>query len=118
MRQIGWKISHVIFLPNYLEEARFPECWDLFFIFIFYDLLNVSIISIEIEKVAVKSVIFLNFRASGSVRRHCPLPFLLLTLSLVSLERSVVLSPSLCSPSSPSPQASLSSISLSLCVSL
>ena len=54
-----------------------------------------------------------NFRASGSVRRHCPLPFLLLPLSLVSLVCSVVLSPSLRSPSSPSPQATLSPISLS-----
>ena len=61
------------------------------------------------------------FRASGSVRRHCPLPLLLLPLSLVSSPAcSVVLSPSLRSPSSPSPQASLSSISLSLslCLSL
>ena len=47
------------------------------------------------------------FRASGSVRRHCPLPFLLPPLSLVSLVCSVVLSPS------PPPQASLSPISLS-----
>ena len=53
------------------------------------------------------------FRASGSVRRHCPLPFLLLPLSLVFLVCSIVLSPSLRSPSSPSPQATLSPISLS-----
>ena len=59
-----------------------------------------------------------NFRASGSVRRHCPLPFLLLPLSLVFFVCSVVLSPSLCSPSPPSPQASLSSISLSPSLSL
>ena len=60
-----------------------------------------------------------NFGASGSVRRHCPLPFLLLPLSLVSSPVcSVVLSPSLCSPSSPSFQASLSSISLFLSLSL
>ena len=47
----------------------------------------------------------LNFRASGSVRRHCPLPFLLLPLFLVSLVCSVVLSPSLCShpPHPPKP---------------
>ena len=46
-----------------------------------------------------------NFRASGSVRRHCPLPFLLLPLFLVSLVCSVVLSPSLCShpPHPPKP---------------
>ena len=59
-----------------------------------------------------------NFRASGSVRRHCPLPFLLLPLSLSPPMCSVVLSPSLCSPSSPSPQASLSSISPPLSLSL
>ena len=41
--------------------------------------------------------IYIYFRASGSVRRHCPLPFLLLPLFLVSLVCSVVLSPSLCS---------------------
>ena len=46
------------------------------------------------------------FRASGPVRRHCPLPFLLLPLSLVSSHVcSVVLSRSLCSPYSPAPQA-------------
>ena len=46
-----------------------------------------------------------NFRASGSVRRHCPLPFLLLPLFLVSLVCSVVLSPSRCShpPHPPKP---------------
>ena len=70
----------------------------------------------QVTKICVRT--YHNFRASGSVRRHCPLPFLLLPLSLVCLVCSVVLSPSLCSPSSPSSQASLSSISLSLSLSL
>ena len=60
-----------------------------------------------------------NFRASGSVRRHCPLPFLLLPLSPVSSPVcSVVLFPSFYSASYPSPQASLSSLCLSLSLSV